>query len=121
MLLQTQMAAKFSLALRIVQKCMIEYNMNEPRFEIDENWFGIIFNRAHPSNAGLRESYEKTREKIIQLIKEDPKITPEELSKKTGLSIKGIEWNIKKLKDEKILERIGPAKGGRWEIVITKK
>ncbi|ODS42668.1 MAG: hypothetical protein MSIBF_05030 [Candidatus Altiarchaeales archaeon IMC4] len=99
--------------------------MNEPRFEIDENWFGIIFNRAHPSNAGLRESYEKTREKtrekLIQLIKEDPKITTEELSKKTGLSIKGIEWNIKKLKDEKILERIGHAKGGRWEIVITKK
>lgn len=51
------------------------------------------------------------------LIKENPKITTDELSKQTGLSMKGIEWNIKKLKKEKILERIGPDKGGHWLVL----
>jgi ATP-dependent DNA helicase RecG len=32
------------------------------------------------------------------------------------LTVKGIEWNLKKLKEDGKLERIGPAKGGHWEV-----
>ena len=32
------------------------------------------------------------------------------------LSEKGIEWNLKKMKDKGIIERIGGAKGGYWKI-----
>jgi ATP-dependent DNA helicase RecG len=39
------------------------------------------------------------------------------LARKTGLSEKGIEWNIKKLKDIGTLKRIGPPRNGHWEIV----
>ncbi|HOU82606.1 MAG TPA: winged helix-turn-helix transcriptional regulator [Bacteroidales bacterium] len=60
---------------------------------------------------------EKTREKIIRLISKNPYITTEELSEKTGLTIKGIEWNIKKLKNENLLKRIGSKKGGYWQII----
>ncbi len=59
----------------------------------------------------------KTREKIIRLISKNPYITTEELSEKTGLTIKGIEWNIKKLKNENLLKRIGSKKGGYWQII----
>jgi ATP-dependent DNA helicase RecG len=59
----------------------------------------------------------KTREKIIRLIQERPKITMKEMAERTGLSIKGVEWNIRKLKEEGILRRVGPAKGGYWEVV----
>ncbi|MDD5617009.1 MAG: helix-turn-helix domain-containing protein [Candidatus Methanoperedens sp.] len=60
---------------------------------------------------------EKTREKIIKLIKENPKITTKELADKTGLSVKGVEWNIKELKDKGLLRRIGADRGGYWEVV----
>jgi ATP-dependent DNA helicase RecG len=40
-----------------------------------------------------------------------------EMAEQTGLSIKGVEWNIRKLKEEGILRRVGPAKGGYWEII----
>jgi DNA-binding transcriptional ArsR family regulator len=60
---------------------------------------------------------EITREKIISLIKGNPKITTTKLAEKTGLSLKGIEWNIKSLKENGLLHRIGPDKGGYWEVV----
>ena len=59
----------------------------------------------------------KTREKIIYLIQERSRITMRDIAERTGLSIKGLEWNIKKLKEEGILRRVGPAKGGYWEII----
>ena len=39
-----------------------------------------------------------------------------ELSKKLGISEVAVYKNIKKLKQAGILERVGPAKGGHWEI-----
>ena len=59
----------------------------------------------------------KTEVNIIALIKENPLITIPELAAKIGLTVKGVEWNIKKLKEDGKLKRIGPAKGGYWEIV----
>ena len=59
----------------------------------------------------------KTVEKIIGLISENPAITVAELSREIGLSKKGIEWNIKKLKDNGVLKRIGSPKDGQWEII----
>ena len=34
-----------------------------------------------------------------------------------GISKKGIEWQIRRLKSAGRLERIGPAKGGRWRVI----
>ncbi len=60
---------------------------------------------------------EKTREKILELIREDKAITTYKISEIIGITVKGIEWQISKLKEEGILKRIGPDKGGHWEIV----
>jgi len=49
-------------------------------------------------------------------MKESNEITIDELSKKTGLSARGIEKNIAKLKEKGLLKRIGGAKGGHWEV-----
>jgi len=61
---------------------------------------------------------EKTVEKIISLIKENVKITQEELSVKTGLTRRGVEWNLQQLKEKGILKRVGPDKGGHWKIIF---
>ena len=55
-------------------------------------------------------------EKILRHIQENPSITQQELSGKTGLTRRGIEWNLEKLKEKGILKRIGPDKGGYWEV-----
>ena len=55
-------------------------------------------------------------EKILEIIASNPKVTQIELSKITGLTTRGIEWNLSKLKAKGLIERIGPDKGGYWRI-----
>ena len=59
---------------------------------------------------------EKTVEKILDLIEENPRVTQEEISKKIGLTRRGVEWNMNNLKKQGILKRIGGKKGGHWKL-----
>jgi len=59
---------------------------------------------------------EKTREKILTLIKDNHEISTKELASIIGITEKGIEWQLSKLKLQGILERQGPDKGGHWVI-----
>ncbi len=58
---------------------------------------------------------EKTSEKILRLIAENPQVTIAELARLTGLAARTIERNLKGLQDRGRLQRIGPDKGGHWE------
>jgi ATP-dependent DNA helicase RecG len=59
---------------------------------------------------------EKSREKILELVAGNPSITTHEFAEGVGLSIKGIEKAVRLLKKEGRLRRIGPDKGGHWEV-----
>ena len=59
----------------------------------------------------------KNRKLILNYIKQNPKISIVQLAKELNLSTTAIEKNIKYLKDNKYIKRIGSAKGGYWEIV----
>jgi ATP-dependent DNA helicase RecG len=63
------------------------------------------------------KSTEKTGQKILELIKENPTISIAQMAEKLKLSTSAIEKQIAKLKKNKQLERIGPDKGGVWKIV----
>jgi ATP-dependent DNA helicase RecG len=63
------------------------------------------------------KSKRKSKGKIIELIKDNPFITISELAELTGLSIAGIEKNMRTLKTDGILSRKGSANGSHWEIV----
>ena len=77
----------------------------------------FYFTKGFEEKESITETREKTREKIIELIKDNPKITTKEMAESLNLTIKGIEWQIKSLKNHKIIERIGSDKAGYWKIV----
>ncbi len=54
--------------------------------------------------------------KIIALIMTNNKITTNEIVKHLKISSTAVENNISKLKQQGILKRVGPDKGGHWEI-----
>ena len=56
----------------------------------------------------------------MTLIAANPLITTAELANRLGITAKGVEWQIGKLKQMGVLEQIGPAKGGHWKVVETK-
>ncbi len=53
------------------------------------------------------------------LVSKNPQITTAELAENIGISQKGIDWQINRLKKEGVLERIGPAKGGQWKVISS--
>ena len=57
------------------------------------------------------------QQKILDVIKENPFVTQEELAQIIGLSRKSIIQNMKKLQENSLLKRIGADKNGRWEVV----
>ena len=65
----------------------------------------------------VEKSVEKSMEKIIRHLSENPFATQNELAVVTGLSVRGVEKNLKILKASGRLRRIGPDKGGHWEVV----
>lgn len=54
--------------------------------------------------------------KILVLLEQDPYMPITKLPEEIGISITWVEKNIKKLKEKGLLRRVGPAKGGHWEI-----
>ena len=58
----------------------------------------------------------ESREKILSLLRSDPTLTQSALARRLGLSVKAIEKNIRQLKDAQRLRRVGPDKGGHWEV-----
>ena len=55
--------------------------------------------------------------KIILLISEDEKITKNRMSEILNISNTAIDKNILKLKNLGIIKRVGPDKGGHWEVM----
>ena len=64
----------------------------------------------------LNEKLTENRISIIKLIIENPYISKSELSKHVGISENSISRNIEAMRD-KYLRRVGPNKGGFWEII----
>lgn len=54
---------------------------------------------------------------IIEIIKKDKYITREALASKCKISIETIKRDIRMLKQQNKIRRIGPAKGGHWQVV----
>lgn len=59
----------------------------------------------------------KSSEKILNLISENPSITTAALAERIGISTRAVEKHLANLKAKGRLLRIGPDKGGHWEVV----
>lgn len=73
-----------------------------------------------PSVKPVEKTVEKTTrtvEKILKILSNTPSITVREMSEILGLSRRGVEEQIKSLKQKGVIRRIGPDKGGHWEVI----
>ena len=65
-----------------------------------------------------RKGGQKTKVSIIRMIKDNPSISSIEMANLIGINRSAISKHLKKLKEDHIIKREGPAKGGKW-IIIT--
>lgn len=55
--------------------------------------------------------------RIIELIKGNNRITRNQIASILNITTDGVKYNLKKLSDNKIIERVGSAKGGYWKVL----
>ena len=59
---------------------------------------------------------EKSSEKILEFLKQEPGLSAKALAEKMHMTSRAVEKQIGLLKKSGKLHRIGPAKGGVWEV-----
>ena len=99
-----------------------------PRYEILGNGVRIFFKALksalideNSENVGVNVQenvHEKSRtDLILDVIRENNAISLKELAQKIGVASKTIQRDLGRLKSENVIRRIGPDKGGYWQIM----
>lgn len=89
-------------------------NIEKNRIVVTIPFNKINVNEFHITNNKIKE---KTEDIIIRLIRDNPNITIPQLMVKTNLSEQGVIYNLRKLKDKKIIKRVGSKKNGYWDVI----
>jgi ATP-dependent DNA helicase RecG len=67
----------------------------------------------------VEKTTQKTTQKIVELIKKNPEISRKDIANIIeGITEDGVKYHITKLKDQGLIKRIGPDKGGHWKIIV---
>ena len=125
--------------IRRMRKALLAADLAGPRFEPDEHFFRIIFDRprqaqgeansletvqargeASSLKVALKTSVKgtvQTASAIMDAIEKDSSITVPEIAKALSISTRTIHNHIRRLKKAGLLRRVGPDKGGHWEVV----
>ena len=65
----------------------------------------------------VADKLNRTQEKILQLLRENPDATTEEMASILQMSPAGIRKNLSALRDGGYIERVGSRKAGRWKVL----
>jgi len=89
-----------------------------PEIDFIDDREGCLFTATVHRKAviGSEKSSEKSSEKILIMLKAEPELAAKEIAKRLEISPRAVEKQISKLRKEGLLRRIGPAKGGHWEV-----
>ncbi len=106
-LVETREREDLSIFRSFMTETMIRHLTN------DINNFVTSVNEDWPIYQPVKQS---TEERIILLLRENPKHSAKTLAEAIGISAKGIEKQLSKLRYQGRIVRIGPAKGGSWKV-----
>lgn len=84
--------------------------------KVIENHVRVIEKVTEKAN-NLGEKLTENKLQILRLVLANPYITKQEMAEAVGISVKSISANITAMRG-KYLNRVGPDKGGFWEVII---
>lgn len=61
-----------------------------------------------------------TRQRILELLRAEPKLTRNDLALRTGITPHGVKYHLARLKKAGLLRRVGSDRAGHWEALDTK-
>ena len=118
----------------MIRRCA-EAGLPEPDFEADQGSFttriwrptasvrGATASVPHPpaptQNAIRTPSTTQipTRQRILELLRAEPKLTRNDLAVRTGITPDGVKYHLARLKKAGLLRRVGSDRAGHWEVL----
>lgn len=121
---------------------MKKAKMDAPEFRSDLSGMFVTFRRkkeivamwnGKEENTGVDEKVvDKVAEKVVEKVTENqqtimqeirkkPFVTAFELSEILGISLRKTQENMRKLREAGFIRRVGPDKGGHWEVIDSQQ
>lgn len=128
---EAQLIERYGSGIKRIQQGFTIYGLKPPLFEEFQGGFRVtvysnpeeIINRELGEKLGgklgkkLGKKLSKTQLLIIEAMRENSKTSQTELAKKLGISDTAVQNNTKYLQENGFVLRVGPAKGGHWEVL----
>ena len=65
----------------------------------------------------LKSTLKGTRKSIVEIMMSNPNVTIPQIAELLGMNSRGIDKHIKSLREQGLIRRVGPDKGGHWEVI----
>lgn len=92
-------------------------------FKFSENFLRVVLPSSKVTDEksrlvdGLVDGLVESQQMILKLVAKNPKISKREMAEIIGISTTAIDKNIEKLKDAKLIKRVGSSRSGYWSIM----
>ena len=121
-LTEMELVREFNAGVPRVFEVMKEAGLPEPKIvETAANVTVILYNGKTPAEkttqSATQSTTQSTTQRILELMDNDPYITIEKIADIIGITRDGVNYQIKKLKSQKRLERINGDYGGHWKVI----
>jgi len=124
---------QWGVGIRKMIRLMRQNGLSEPQFRESGLFFKVILSKTrtfekaaakterilpitNTSTSTSSSSNSKVVSKLIELIKKNPHLKLKELADHLNMTVHGVRFHLKKLKQKGILKRIGSPKDGSWLI-----
>lgn len=84
---------------------------------IDNDKYEKQFGEKEESSEKKFGDNQKSSEIILELLKDNPKLSAKKLSEQIGITSRAVEKQLATLVEKGLLKRVGSPKGGHWEIL----
>ena len=103
---------------KIIDLC-VSVGLPKPVFDTSNGGLQIEFipNPEKKESKVKEKTSGKTSGKIISILIINPDATIPQMAEQIGISERSIERNLQNLQKDKKIDRIGPAKGGHWNVI----
>ena len=105
----------------IIARCR-EWGLPDPQWQIeDDDDFVMVM--PHPQSSvksvdwSVDKSVDWTCDHVLSILKTNPRATLDQVANVVGLSVRGIEQAIKRLKKAKRIRKVGGKRFGHWEVI----
>ena len=114
----------------ILQTTLFEEEIITPESTVKEGDIPVTDQTGHETGHESRENaivenivenivanLSTMRAKIVRYIWKNPNATADSIAKEVGIAPRNVQVHLKNLQEQGIIRRVGPDKGGHWEII----